>query len=33
MRRRGRQQMMVKRILQKIFVDVRVYVRYNNHDI
>lgn len=33
MRRRGRQQMMVKQILQKIFIDVRVYVRYNNHDI
>lgn len=33
MRRRGRQQIIVKQILQKIFIDVRVCVRYNNHDI
>lgn len=33
MRRRGRQQIIVKQILQKIFIDVRVYVRYNKYDI
>ena len=33
MRRCGRQQIMVKQILQKISIDVRIYVRYNNHDI